>query len=183
MALLASSLAIRTRRRSHDQKYVGSTSGFCPRSFFGSFSVRDMIRIFIVFEIYWTKTLLCTRKTVLSPWKLKIKPNQIEQHAISAVQHDRLSYTLRLVDPGANNISGKRKLKCSGELTPCSRCRDRSISCSYSTQKPRGRPRKMSGGVLGLEDREPGEPHPPDVISNLPQVGSDTEPSLASWIR
>lgn len=33
----------------------------------------------------------------------------------------------RFVGPGANNFSGKRKLKCSGELTSCSRCRYRNF--------------------------------------------------------
>ncbi|CAH0046563.1 unnamed protein product [Clonostachys solani] len=41
----------------------------------------------------------------------------------------------------------------------------------------------MSGGLLGLESSELGEPHSSHTISNLPRVGSDTEPSLASWIR
>ncbi|KAK2760909.1 hypothetical protein FQN54_002151 [Arachnomyces sp. PD_36] len=36
----------------------------------------------------------------------------------------------------------KRKLKCSGEQTGCSRCLKQSLQCHYSIQKPMGRPRK-----------------------------------------
>ncbi|CAG8163387.1 unnamed protein product [Penicillium nalgiovense] len=36
----------------------------------------------------------------------------------------------------------KRKLKCSGELTGCSRCTKQSLSCNYSIQKQMGRPPK-----------------------------------------
>ncbi|KAJ5494719.1 transcriptional regulator family: Fungal Specific TF [Penicillium fimorum] len=36
----------------------------------------------------------------------------------------------------------KRKLKCSGELTGCSRCIKQSLSCNYSIQKQMGRPPK-----------------------------------------
>lgn len=39
-------------------------------------------------------------------------------------------------------LTGKRKLKCSGELTGCSRCSKQSIQCHYSMQKPMGRPPK-----------------------------------------
>ncbi|KAJ5660166.1 hypothetical protein N7507_006617 [Penicillium longicatenatum] len=35
-----------------------------------------------------------------------------------------------------------RKLKCSGDLTGCSRCLKQSIRCHYSIQKPMGRPPK-----------------------------------------
>ncbi|KAJ5131756.1 hypothetical protein N7448_005914 [Penicillium atrosanguineum] len=36
----------------------------------------------------------------------------------------------------------KRKLKCSGELTGCTRCLKQSITCHYSVQKQMGRPPK-----------------------------------------
>ncbi|KAK9597870.1 hypothetical protein V6Z96_002613 [Aspergillus fumigatus] len=36
----------------------------------------------------------------------------------------------------------KRKLKCSGEATGCSRCLKQSLPCHYSLQKPMGRPPK-----------------------------------------
>lgn len=114
-------------------------------------------------------------------FKNQAQPNRAACDQCSTT--DRHIRHQRFVGPGANNFSGKRKLKCSGELTSCSRCRDRSISCSYSTQKPRGRPRKMSGGLLGMENRQLEEPRPSHTISNLHQAGYDTEPSLGSWMR
>ncbi|CAG8385018.1 unnamed protein product [Penicillium salamii] len=38
--------------------------------------------------------------------------------------------------------TGKRKLKCSGELTGCSRCVKQTLTCNYSIQKQMGRPPK-----------------------------------------
>lgn len=39
-------------------------------------------------------------------------------------------------------VTGKRKLKCSGDPTGCERCIKQSIVCHYSIQKPMGRPPK-----------------------------------------
>jgi hypothetical protein len=37
---------------------------------------------------------------------------------------------------------GSRKLKCTSETTGCTRCRRDGIPCHYSSQKPKGRPRR-----------------------------------------
>lgn len=39
-------------------------------------------------------------------------------------------------------MEGKRKLKCSGESTGCTRCVKQNLTCHYSIQKQMGRPRK-----------------------------------------
>src|ERR1700760_1362069 len=39
-------------------------------------------------------------------------------------------------------MTGKRKLKCSGEPTGCGRCVKQKLTCHYSAQKQMGRPRK-----------------------------------------
>lgn len=49
--------------------------------------------------------------------------------------------------------TGKRKLKCSGEATGCSRCVKQSLACQYSIQKQMGRPKKRV-----REDEDVGAP-------------------------
>ncbi|KAL8992007.1 MAG: hypothetical protein Q9169_007453 [Polycauliona sp. 2 TL-2023] len=64
---------------------------------------------------------------------------------------------------GACDECRLRKVKCSGELSRCSRCRDERITCHYSDKKPMGRPRKRrrdnhetqdGGDADGMEDGE-----------------------------
>lgn len=66
----------------------------------------------------------------------------------------------------ANSIlsAGKRKLKCSGELTGCTRCLKQSITCHYSVQKQMGRPPKKRARA-------------DDDASDFPTQGNDIWPS------
>ena len=49
-----------------------------------------------------------------------------------------------------------RKLKCSGELTGCARCRADRVACRYSPRKQMGRPRKKrTGNELQQQEYEP----------------------------
>ncbi|KAJ5740896.1 hypothetical protein N7493_000768 [Penicillium malachiteum] len=71
----------------------------------------------------------------------------------------------------------KRKLKCSGEPSGCSRCLKQCISCNYSIQKPMGRPKKRARAddkvpVFSTQSNEniwpSPEDTPPDSFSIAP---------------
>ncbi|KAJ6089390.1 hypothetical protein N7467_004606 [Penicillium canescens] len=67
----------------------------------------------------------------------------------------------------------KRKLKCSGELSGCSRCLKQSLCCNYSSQKQMGRPPKKRARTddEGLEPSPPGEIWPSPENSQQSSVG------------
>ncbi|KAI8716739.1 hypothetical protein NCS52_00968200 [Fusarium sp. LHS14.1] len=44
-----------------------------------------------------------------------------------------------------------KKARCTGEIPTCSRCAERGEYCSYSLQKPRGRPKRPRHGVLARD--------------------------------
>ena len=62
------------------------------------------------------------------------------QHATSVVSLTR-KCNLTFADHGYCR-TGKRKLKCSGEITGCTRCIKQGLRCNYSIQKQMGRPPK-----------------------------------------
>ncbi|KAJ5946716.1 hypothetical protein N7454_003555 [Penicillium verhagenii] len=75
----------------------------------------------------------------------------------------------------------KRKLKCSGDLSGCSRCLKQSILCHYSIQKPMGRPPKKRARAdddapdLSTQNNNTTFwPTPGDTPSNSFQIAPDT---------
>jgi hypothetical protein len=54
-------------------------------------------------------------------------------------------------------LTGKRKLKCSGEPAGCDRCIKQKLTCHYSAQKQMGRPRKRqkTDGEFAGEETDP----------------------------
>ncbi|RDW76244.1 Zn(II)2Cys6 transcription factor rglT [Aspergillus mulundensis] len=92
----------------------------------------------------------------------------------------------------------KRKLKCSGELSGCSRCIKQSLACHYSVQKQMGRPPKKrlredndDTSYLNVPNTEtwanPQIAHISDLgeaiadVSEEPQILSSTHPSPYSF--
>jgi hypothetical protein len=67
-------------------------------------------------------------------WKSFIRP------AMSAVSTS--GQALVCIGTVAQQHTGTRKLKCSGNAPHCVRCRRENIDCVYSPQKQMGRPRK-----------------------------------------
>ncbi|KIW15184.1 hypothetical protein PV08_05229 [Exophiala spinifera] len=61
----------------------------------------------------------------------------------------------------------KRKLKCSGEPSGCSRCLKQTLTCHYSLQSKMGRPRKRQKVEGGLEDDAP----PAETQEQQPLLG------------
>ncbi|KAL4759600.1 Zn(II)2Cys6 transcription factor rglT [Aspergillus foveolatus] len=92
----------------------------------------------------------------------------------------------------------KRKLKCSGEISGCSRCIKQSLSCHYSMQKQMGRPPKKrlredndDISLLNIPDNDPWTnsqiAHVPDFgaaiadVPEEPQILSSTQLSPYSF--
>lgn len=80
----------------------------------------------------------------------------------------------------------KRKLKCSGEPTGCSRCVKQNLICHYSEQKQMGRPRKRQKTETESSPPSKQAPSPPRPIQPAPELtgepsfnGDILDPSLS----
>jgi len=87
--------------------------------------------------------------------------------ATSVVSRASQCQSTRSPDPG------KRKLRCSGEPTGCTRCIKQSLTCHYSPQKQMGRPRKRQ------KIDEPGQSDPDAPPSPL---NTAIDPALSSEV-
>ncbi|KAJ5112187.1 hypothetical protein N7532_000232, partial [Penicillium argentinense] len=114
------------------------------------------------------------------PWLIRLVCHYLEALLPQAPTQNDTQLATSAVGLLDGESTRKRKLKCSGDLTGCTRCVEKSIPCNYSVQKPMGRPPKKrtrsddEGSEFPTQSNHNVWPSPEDSPPNGYSISSET---------